>query len=259
MYKIIYYTKQGEQRRTNEDALLVHGDVVREEGYFTLPDNENFITAVADGMGGHAQGELASSTLLDCLRKKQPKDSNGLVLALMQAKDRLENIATQQKIQLGTAVAGISFVQDRFLIFNVGDCRIYKITKSGDVSLLSKDHTLVNQLKEFCIEDTVLMQQKNILTSAITGGLGSEDFEIFNTYTTLGVGEKLLVCSDGFWNIFEEEIGIIANKYDPLKFVRKNIKHKQVKDDCSFVLLQNIQKESWFRKCRLLRKFLFFG
>jgi len=252
MYNVVYYSMQGKAREINEDALLVQDTVLKGSGTTEL-DAPYFLTVVADGMGGYAKGELASYTVLDSLRKSKPRDRNELVISLMEAKNRLNRIALKEKIELGTAIAGVLSVDDHFLVFNVGDCRVYKVTASGEVVVITKDHTLVNQLKEFNINDVVAEKQKNVLTSAIIGGAENEDFEIFHDNLLLDSNEKLLICSDGFWNTFESEIREMVHKRDVIKFVKKNIKYKNMNDDYSFILLEEQNKTNYL--LGLLHKF----
>jgi len=236
MYNIVYCSMQGKAREINEDALLVQDTILKEAGKTEL-DVPYLLAVVADGMGGYAKGELASFTVLDSLKKSKPKNRNELVISLMEAKNRLNEIALKEKIELGTAVAGVLSENDNFAIFNVGDCRVYKITANREVIAISKDHTLANQLKEFNINDEVLEKQKNVLTSAIIGGSENEDFEIFYDNVILNCDEKLLICSDGFWNTFESDIREMVHKRDVIKFVKRDIKYKNMNDDYSFILI----------------------
>ncbi len=252
MYNVVYCSMQGKVREINEDALLVNNSILKECGTTEL-DTPYFLTVVADGMGGYAKGELASYAVLDSLRKSKPRDRNELVIALMEAKNRLNEIALKEKVELGTAIAGVLSVNDHLLVFNVGDCRVYKVTASGEVIVITKDHTLANQLKKFKINDVAVEKQKNILTSAIIGGAKNEDFEIFNDNIILDCNEKLLICSDGFWNTFESEICEMADKRDVIKFVKKNIKYKNMNDDYSFILLEEQNKTNYL--LGLLHKF----
>lgn len=247
MYNVVYCSNQGKARENNEDALLVGERVLKESGTIEL-DAPNLLAVVADGMGGLAKGELASYTVLESLRRSKPKDRNELVIALMKARNQLNEIALKEKIELGTAVAGVLSVDEHFLVFNVGDCRVYKVTANGEIVAVTKDHTLANQLKEFKISDAVLEKQKNVLTSAIIGGGEDEDFEIFHDNLTLDSDEKLLICSDGFWNTFENEITEMVHKRDVVKFVRKKIKYKNMNDDYSFILIEEQTEVSYLLK-----------
>ena len=239
MSKIVYYSQQGNTRQINEDALLVQQKIFTGCGTLDFNTQQNsLILAVADGMGGYEKGDLASYTVLEHLAQQQPKTLHSLIITLMEAKNELENIAVKKKIHLGTAFAGVLYENKQCSVVNVGDCRVYKMAREN-MKLISKDHTLVEQLKNLQVKNPILQKQKNILTSAITGGLGNEDFEIFQTTCTLADDEQLLLCSDGFWNVFEAYIPKIIESKDPLHTIKKLSKNHQTEDDCSFILFQN--------------------
>lgn len=249
MYNIVYCSMQGETREINEDALLTNHTLLKGCGT-TQVQTPYLLAVVADGIGGYARGELASSSVLESLRESQPKNANELIIALIDARKKLDEIAHREKCELGTALAGVLHLNNRFFIFNVGDCRVYKITAAKELVLLTKDHTLINQLKKYNIKNRALEKQKNILTSAIIGGVESEDFEIFHDTFVLDKGEKLLICSDGFWSPFESEISQMVSKRDVIKFVKKKIKLKDMKDDYSFILIKEDNLLGFFHKMK---------
>lgn len=253
MYKITYCSKQGIRREKNEDALLINNQVLNDCG-FAYHDDAYVLCAVADGIGGHARGAFASHFILNILKNNKPKNLNELVIALIEARDKLNQYALREKIKLGAVVAGVLGVNDDFLIFNVGDCRVYKIGLNNKSLLLTKDHTLANQLKKSGIDDLVAEEQKNLLTSAIMGGGEKEDFEIFHTKLKLNFNEKLLICSDGFWKVFKDEINKVVQKRDIRRYMQKSRKYKNLNDDYSFILLEK-KRISFLQK--LLFKFNF--
>ena len=238
MYSITYYSREGDDREINEDAMLINNKVVSSSsGTVQIERKENFLLAVADGMGGYARGDIASSMVLHHLASTQPRNKHAFVQILIEAKNLLEEFASQKNIKLGTAFAGVLCKNNECLVVNVGDCRVYKVTSDTTI-LLSKDHTLVSQLQNLDIDKRIIRQQHNILTSAITGGMGSEDFEIFQKSFLLEKGEKLVICSDGFWNVFEKDIPKITQSKEPLKYMKKLLKERDVNDDCTFILLK---------------------
>jgi len=238
LFNIIYCTKQGEKREINEDCLLVINKITKECGRKRI-GNSYFLAAVADGMGGHQKGELASCEVLKYLKEKKPTDKNSLVAVLIEAKHALEEIAGENHMEIGTAIAGIIYYKENFLIFNVGDCRIYKIDENNSLTQLSYDHTLANQLLNLKVsQKNIQIKQKNVLTSAITGGMGNEDFEVFISETSLKNGESLIICSDGFWNNLEKNMVKLSKVKRPLTFLKKIIKKEKMSDDYSFILIK---------------------
>lgn len=247
MYNLHYCSMQGDAREINEDALLIGEHIKRGCGTEEVAYSSLFV-AVADGMGGYAKGEVASYEVLKSFKESHPQNTQEVVMALMEARERLDRIALHEKIALGSAIAGVLSLNDTFLIFNVGDCRVYKIRADGEVVLLTQDHTLVHQLEAFAIDNVAIEQQKNVLTSAIIGGAEHEDFEMFHTTICLERDEKLLLCSDGFWNSFAEEIALIVSQKNPLKFVKKRRKEKNMRDDYSFIVIEEAKQSNYFTR-----------
>lgn len=240
MYSIAYCSIKGDRRKINEDAILIQKDIFSDsDGYIEIDTKENILLAVADGMGGYAKGNVAAYTVLHHLANKKPKDAHSFIGALIETKDVLEDIASKENITLGTAFTGVLCENGNCLIVSVGDCRVYKVSSDKSM-LLSKDHTLINHLKEidFDIDEQIIEKQKNFLTSAITGGTDNDNFEIFQKSFSLEKGEKLVLCSDGFWNVFEKDIIKITQSKEPIKYMKKFIKGRGIDDDCSVIILQ---------------------
>ena len=245
MYKITYCSIQGKDREVNEDALLIQDSILKECGIVKL-DTSYLLLGVSDGMGGYARGELASYIVLNSLKNRKPKNCNDIVISLIQAREKLDEISKNEKIKLGATIAGLLKIDDEFLVFNVGDCRVYKILSNGEVILKTKGHTLINQLKEFGIDKLAIEKQEHILTSAIMGGTDNKDFEIFHTKLKLKENEKLLICSDGFWRKFENKIYKTIHKRDVIRFIKKS--RKNLEDDCSFILLEKQNRVNNIKK-----------
>lgn len=245
MYKITYCSLQGKGRDNNEDAFLINDIISKECGNIQI-DTNYIIAAVADGIGGYKKGEIASFIVLNTLGKDKPKNLNELVASLLKAKDRLNDIAFKDNIKLGTTIAGVLGTDEELLAFNVGDCRVYKITSTNKVILLTKDHTLAKQLQDLGIDKSTIKEQANILTSAIVGGIKEEDFEIFYTKLKLDLDDKIIICSDGFWKVFENDIVKIINKRNKIKTLKKYIKYKNIKldDDATFIIIKKEKKEN---------------
>jgi len=244
MEKIYFYTDKGKVRENNEDAVLVNSEIFLgyKEGEKKI-EEEYMILVVADGMGGYSKGEIASQKTLEILRDKKPNDKESLKEALEISQEVLEKIAKEKMIEIGTALAGvIKIAENRILIFNVGDCRIYRILPYSSVKL-SRDHTVVeNLLQEGVIneEEARSHPKQHILTSAISGGIDTKNFEIFTKEITLYKKDIILICSDGFWNEFEEEMNRISLSENPIKEVKELTMNKKLQDNLSFIILKRM-------------------
>lgn len=165
------------------------------------------LLVVADGMGGHAHGELASalavSALVDLDERLPPDlDSVDLHIELAAAVDdagtRLaEHAQKEPETQgMGTTVAGLFLEGDRLALVHVGDSRIYRL-RAGELEQLTHDHTMVQQLVDdgqITPEEALIHPRRSVLMRALsTDHLAEPDLD----YLDLQPGDRYLLCSDG--------------------------------------------------------------
>ena len=201
-------TDVGNVRPTNQDRLLAEGDLV----------------AVADGMGGHRGGEVASRLAVETLREAFADDPTtaGLVEAVRRANTAVWEAAAAdpQLAGMGTTIAAVARVRDegreRLAVVNVGDSRAY-LFHDGRLTRLTSDHSLVAELVrsgELTEEAAREHPQRNILTRAV--GVGPE-VEPAVAVAEPAPGDRLLLCSDGLFNeLADDEITpVLASVPDP--------------------------------------------
>lgn len=195
-------TDQGIVRPNNEDNFYV--------------SEENNILIVADGMGGHASGEIASKMAVDILRdschepgKQSPaligkyNDEFSELTNKMASAVRLANMAIYEASQsnlkwqgMGTTLSGVFIDGGRLSIAHVGDSRIY-LVRAGDIMQLTEDHTLVyEQVKRDMMteKEAETSKMKHLLTRAL--GV-REDVDVDLDELTLADGDILILCTDG--------------------------------------------------------------
>lgn len=200
-YDVWGQTDVGLKRDINQDSILV--------------DKQLSLFVVADGMGGHKGGEVASAmavqTVQEILRfhiagtgansgsnqKLNPRDL--LNLAYREASGRIHHKSTHENPELmgmGTTMVAALAVGDRLFIANVGDSRAYLIHNNG-LWQLTEDHSLVyEQLKAGVIkdEDVDQMVGRNVITRSV----GFErDVQVDIIERQVQPGEMFLLCSDG--------------------------------------------------------------
>ena len=185
-------TDTGRTRAGNEDAA------VAEEGLF----------AVADGMGGHAGGEVASRLAIETLRTKVPTD--GLVAAVQIANDAiLERAGRDQALRgMGTTLCALALVEEdgvtRIDVVNVGDSRAY-LFRDGELEQITEDHNYVAELERegrLTPEEARVHPQRNIITRV----LGNDpDVEVDTFPIDPFRGDRFLLCSDGLFNEVEND------------------------------------------------------
>jgi len=223
------YTDKGRIRSLNEDAFL-EGDNIfnnidsggnNEPVEINLPEKP-FIIAIADGMGGHEGGEIASKYTLTNLIKKFRNDydssrtvEDNLRSAILSIHNDLIKYGNDiNKLEMGTTLTGCLFFQNQMKVFNVGDSRLY--IYDNNLVQITDDHTLQNETK-------IMEMPKNILTSCVGGGISYIKIDIFDITDSIKPNTFMFLCSDGISDyVTDNEISQIIdeNKTDLTKMVR---------------------------------------
>ncbi|WP_186759288.1 PP2C family serine/threonine-protein phosphatase [Arthrobacter alpinus] len=187
---------RGLRRELNEDSFLAADPIF----------------AVADGMGGHEAGEVASRECISML-SQQPVLSSGsrgatavdLQQALRQADERIREICNARA---GTTVTGVVLVEERgvpyWLVFNVGDSRTYLLSQ-GSFGQVSVDHSEVQELLDagfITAAEALIHPRRHVVTRALGTGSDTEaDFWLIPVED----GDRMLVCSDGLTGEVNDE------------------------------------------------------
>ena len=179
-------TDTGLRRRVNEDALIA----------------EFPLFLVADGMGGHEAGELASERALAAFRPLVGRPTvsiEDLAGAFGAAVTAVAGIGTQSAAA-GTTLTGVAVAEHAgagyWLVLNLGDSRTYRMA-AGELEQISVDHSAVQELIDagrLAAEDAEQHPERHVITKAIGAGSRSEpDYWLLPAHA----GDRLLVCSDG--------------------------------------------------------------
>lgn len=191
MMNAIGLTHIGNVREVNEDTVFVH---CAEAPYYAL---------VADGMGGHAAGEIASSVAAASVEQyigglgTDTLDADQIVDAFQYANRQiLERIAAIPAYTgMGTTLTFAAFRPEGVIVGHVGDSSAYLISGS-EIRKISKDHTYLQRL----IDSGVIRAEaagdfpfKNIITRA----LGSDPLQTDVYFVSWKPGDRILLCSDG--------------------------------------------------------------
>lgn len=195
-------------REHNEDIILASRELLRDEAFsatFEVNFNDRFCAIVADGMGGHNGGELASEMAAQRFDEFLiGLDSDLDFIAL---KDRIDSWAQnthklilQRGCELegfngmGTTLVGFFQYEGKIYWINIGDSRLY-LFRDGILRQISKDHSLRNLYHD-------MSQPKNAIFNSL--GAGDSTFADFNELPVFE-GDHLLVCSDGMSDMCEDE------------------------------------------------------
>ena len=198
-----YLTDAGRVRSHNEDSVTILKN-----------SSDEYLLIVADGMGGHRKGEVASSMALSHLGKRFTEISSiGTKLDAVNWLNDNVNEINQAIIDyanehidstgMGTTLV-IALLTSEYLIFgNIGDSSGY-VLKDGKLHKVTKDHTLVNLLVEagdLTEEEAKFHPKKNVLMKAL-GAAEKCEMDIFDVDLT---SEGILLCSDGLTNMLADE------------------------------------------------------
>lgn len=204
----------GMVRGNNQDAILAA--VASSASIDDLPDFGIFI--VADGMGGHHDGEKAASIttrivaqyvlgeILGAMLEQTMDDPErpAITEVLREALQRANRAVSAQVPEGGTTASMATIIGDLAYIAHVGDSRVYQLTDGG-IDQITRDHSLVQRLIELdqlTPEEAAEHPQRNVLYRAIGQ---NETLDVDSITRRLPPHSRLLLCSDGLWNLVPEE------------------------------------------------------
>lgn len=222
MLKYKGMTSIGTVRENNEDTYIICENRLKDSLFL-----------IADGMGGHSAGEVASGFTSKIIRDaflelSEPVDYNEFLRdAIQSANDRVykSSIINSKYKEMGTTVSVLIMSRDKIYIGHVGDSRIYYIT-DNTIQQLTSDHTVYEQMLEQYtaqeIASTLSSKQfkkvKNTLTHAI-GTSKKVTISLIESQIPMRKNLQFLLCSDGLTDgVSDEAIHKILNRSKDLEF-----------------------------------------
>ncbi len=209
-FEITSASRVGCVRRQNEDMILVDSHFVRNSDYATtatLKSEDRYIIAVADGMGGHNRGDVASNDVLKNLQFYYHDLPMGLGAseyyeAVVEWLDSINNFiaskgrADEQYQGMGTTLVALSYYCGDFYTVNCGDSRLYRF-RDGQLTQLTTDHSLNELLGE--------EKHTNIITNCIGGGSTSSYADMIQITNDVKTGDLYMLCSDGLTDMVPDD------------------------------------------------------
>lgn len=190
-------------RHNNEDMILVGSQYVRNESIADMVDLDGkyrYLVALADGMGGHNSGEIASSDVLSNLHYffydlpasgMSVSDFNEAICEWLESINTIidsKGHSEPQFYNMGTTLVAFAYFSDEFYWMNCGDSRVYHL-HDGHLQQLSTDHSLNNLIGE--------SEHSNIITNCIGGGCKTSYVDMVTCTPQVSPGEVYMLCSDG--------------------------------------------------------------
>jgi serine/threonine protein phosphatase PrpC len=225
----------GQVREANQDSLLI----------------ADWFFAVADGMGGHQGGEVASAIAVDILREAVGEPSTAALVAGVQEANTsiIDRASGESNLRgMGTTLCAIALVGDgedrRLAVVNVGDSRVYRFADE-EIEQVTEDHSYVEGLvREGYItpEEAEVHPQRNILTRAlgVNRELIVDEWEL-----PVRHGDRFVLCSDGLFNeVHNDQIAATLRRLaDPAEAARDLIRQANesgARDNVTVVIVEVI-------------------
>lgn len=197
--KTVAITHIGNVRKANEDSVLI------------MCEKPPYYLIVADGMGGHAAGEVASRAACTAIEeyitglKQQKLSKEQIIGAVGYANEVLVRKAEQDSALkgMGTTLTFCHIAGDELMIAQVGDSRAY-IYHDGAIRQITNDHTYVQYLVDSGILDKDAEEEypfKNVITRA----LGMKELKVDIFELTWQEGDMIVLCSDGLTNYLSDD------------------------------------------------------
>ena len=195
-------------RDSNEDSgrHVTPSDLENHQGKGTL-------TIVADGMGGHASGEVASQMAVELISEYYYADTSRPVTESLKAAIEVANLrifeasASDEKyFGMGTTLVALVVVDDTAVSAHVGDSRLYRMRESG-LEMLTTDHSQVMEMVRhgiISIEEARTHDDKNVILRAV-GTQDHVEVEVSEPFV-VEQGDTLLLCSDGLSDMVDDTI-----------------------------------------------------
>jgi len=205
----------GHVRKNNEDSGYASTDLL----------------VVADGMGGHSAGELASAAtvaaVVSACENSQQVDELLTLLsdAVITSGEYIADVVSSNRelTGMGTTLTAIAMREDRIAMAHVGDSRAY-LMRDGELLQMTKDHTYVQSLVdtgEITADEAIMHPRRNLLMRAIDG---IHAVEVDLSVREARIGDRFLLCSDGLCGVIsDEKIADALQLSDPTQSVTELI------------------------------------
>jgi protein phosphatase len=239
------YSEKG-IREQNEDSFLLGNESggAKDMDQAALFDEGDgpFFFAVADGMGGHDAGEIASAFVVMKLRQSAsfqtvPADEVAIEVALKGIHAELLTEARKRGTpKMGSTIAGIVLQKGNSGFFNVGDSRVYRL-RHGYLQQISEDDSLAR---------LVPGAAKNVITNAV--GAGKENMSVASRFSPsfAAAGDVFLLCSDGVHGVVgNDDLALILGLSDSPQDIARIIVERAIKnnsdDNCTAVVVKLLE------------------
>ena len=202
--------KVGCVRQNNEDMILVNDRFIRNSKHWTMVDTDTvdrYLIALADGMGGHNSGEVASSDVLHNLQYffsdlpagLKTGDFNEAIYEWLESINSIIDSKGHENacyLDMGTTLVAMAYYGGQFYWMNCGDSRLYR-QRDGVLLQITTDHSLNTLMGK--------AEHTNIITNCIGGGCKMSYIDMMQFQSgDVRSGDVFLLCSDGLSDMLED-------------------------------------------------------
>lgn len=180
-------------------------------GYASLLSRKGVLAIIADGMGGHSGGEVASALAVDTIGrayfeiegsplaalKKSFEEANGQIYERSTTDDSLKG--------MGTTCTALAIYGGQAIVAHVGDSRLY-LLRGGELYLMTEDHSAVMELVKtgiISLEQARHHEDKNVIVRAL-GTAPQVEVSVWENSLSVREGDRFILCSDGLYDLVED-------------------------------------------------------
>ena len=182
--------------------VLAYDKFVRSEAYqteFMTENSDRFVIALADGMGGHQAGEVASADTLanlqffinDLPKGLSSSEFNEMIVVWLDSVNKMissKGLVDPSLSEMGTTLVGVTYYNGKYYWMNCGDSRLYRL-RNGHLTQISEDHSLNNAQG--------IKKHSNVITNCIGAGCKSSFIDFYEFTDDFLQGDVYMICSDG--------------------------------------------------------------
>lgn len=203
-------SRTGCVRTNNEDMVVVGEWFVRSSrlrARYATDQTDRYLIALADGMGGHSGGEIASSDVLhnlqfffnDIPQGVQPGDFTEMIFEWLQSINNIidsKGHSDPKYHDMGTTLVALAYYGGFFYWMNCGDSRLYRL-HDGKLHQMTTDHSLNSIYGD--------SQHSNLITNCIGGGCKTSYIDLVECTQEIEPGDILMLCSDGLSDMISDD------------------------------------------------------